>query len=297
MMNDFHYENPWLYNGEPFYSHNIAKYFGFVYCITDNINGKKYIGRKYFWSKRKDKKTAKKVKKESDWKTYYGSSDLLKEEILCHGKEHFKREILSLHLTQGSVNYTEIEEQFVRNVVSSDEYYNESINGKFHNVRLDGRDFSNVLIHTENWRKAHSEFMSRYNLGRIKITNGTKNRYINPDKDQIPVGWYRGTTVSPEGKIKRSIGLKKAWEDGSFDQRPKPKPLSTETKKKIALAQTGEKNHRYGKKNSSLQTEAITKSVKSTKWINDGVTNKRVPETILDFYLNDGWVLGAIQKH
>ena len=44
------YENPWLFEGSPFLSEDIDDLYGFVYCITNTVNSKRYIGRKYFWS-------------------------------------------------------------------------------------------------------------------------------------------------------------------------------------------------------------------------------------------------------
>lgn len=49
------YENPWRYNGEIFTSDDIGDYFGFVYCITNKITNRKYIGRKYLWQFRNPK--------------------------------------------------------------------------------------------------------------------------------------------------------------------------------------------------------------------------------------------------
>ena len=49
------YENPWIYEGRPFTSDDIGDYYGFVYCITSTVTGRKYIGRKYFVQKRKPK--------------------------------------------------------------------------------------------------------------------------------------------------------------------------------------------------------------------------------------------------
>ena len=46
------YENPWIYDGKEFTSDHIGSHFGFVYRITNKETGRKYIGRKYFWSKR-----------------------------------------------------------------------------------------------------------------------------------------------------------------------------------------------------------------------------------------------------
>ena len=69
------YENPWIYNGKPFLSEDIGEHYGFVYCITNVLTGRRYIGRKYFWSLRKPRGKSRRVKSESDWKKYYGSSD------------------------------------------------------------------------------------------------------------------------------------------------------------------------------------------------------------------------------
>ena len=36
-----------------FLSEDIGEHYGFVYCITNVLTGRRYIGRKYFWSLRK----------------------------------------------------------------------------------------------------------------------------------------------------------------------------------------------------------------------------------------------------
>ena len=142
------YENPWLYQGKPFSSDDIQDYYGFVYCLTDSVNNRKYIGRKYFWSIRTVKKVKgrrKKNKSESDWKDYYGSSKVILEIIEQHGKERFKREILSLHKTKGEVNYQEVKTQFIKEVLEAVNennerlYYNENIaNRYFYRNRKEG---------------------------------------------------------------------------------------------------------------------------------------------------------------
>jgi hypothetical protein len=66
---------------------------GFVYVITNNITGRKYIGKKLAKFSRttykvvKLKNGNKKRKKirgkiESDWQTYYGSNEQLNKDIL-----------------------------------------------------------------------------------------------------------------------------------------------------------------------------------------------------------------------
>ena len=70
----------WTYEGQPFTSDMISDNVGFVYQITNLQNGKKYIGKKWFWSTKKlpplkGKKRKRTVKKESDWMKYFGSSE------------------------------------------------------------------------------------------------------------------------------------------------------------------------------------------------------------------------------
>ena len=112
------YENPWLYEGKPFTTDDIDDKFGFVYCITNNQNGRKYIGRKYFWQFRTPRGKKRKVKSESDWKKYYGSCPELKEEIGKVGRENFSRTILCLHHTKGKTNFEEPRQLFVKGVLT-----------------------------------------------------------------------------------------------------------------------------------------------------------------------------------
>jgi len=132
------YENPWQYNGSYFDGSCIGDYFGFVYRITNLTNGKKYIGRKYFWQRRKPRGGNKRVTSESDWKKYYGSSDELNAERKELGNSAFKREILSLHKTQGKVNFEETRQLFINNVLTESltdgtpAYYNSNILGRYY---------------------------------------------------------------------------------------------------------------------------------------------------------------------
>jgi len=66
----------WVYQGKEFTSDMIGDYVGFVYCLTDTENGKKYIGKKKFTRKitrppLKGKKRKRRSVAESDWQTYY----------------------------------------------------------------------------------------------------------------------------------------------------------------------------------------------------------------------------------
>ena len=140
------YENPWTYKGSTFTSANIDGQFGFVYRITNLQTGKQYIGRKYFWQKRKPRGGKRRVTTESDWKKYYGSSDELKADRILLGNQLFKREILSIQPTAGKVNFEETRQLFIHNVLTESltdgtpAYYNSNILGRYY--RKDYEDFS-----------------------------------------------------------------------------------------------------------------------------------------------------------
>jgi hypothetical protein len=77
--------NNWTYQGN-----NIAELpedcVGFVYEITNTINGRMYIGKKLAKFKRskaplKGRRNRRRYKVESDWQEYYGSSDDLTMDI------------------------------------------------------------------------------------------------------------------------------------------------------------------------------------------------------------------------
>jgi hypothetical protein len=116
----------WTYNNIDFTEDLIGDNYGFVYQITNLTNGRKYIGKKFFYSsKTKQVKGKKKrYKASSDWQTYYGSSAELTKDVLSLGHDKFKREILYLCLSKGDCGYLEAKEQFVCGALESDEYYN-----------------------------------------------------------------------------------------------------------------------------------------------------------------------------
>ena len=106
---------------------------GFVYVITNLTNNKKYIGKKLARFKTtkpplKGKKNKRRGFKESDWRTYWGSSDYLNADVLELGEDKFTREILYYCPSKGILSYMEAKEQFDRKVLETDEYYNGIIN-------------------------------------------------------------------------------------------------------------------------------------------------------------------------
>ena len=106
---------------------------GFVYLITNLENNRKYVGKKLARFKTtkpplKGKKNKRRGYKESDWRTYWGSSEHLIADVERLGEDMFKREILHYCPSRGALSYMEAKEQFDRRVLETDEYYNGIIN-------------------------------------------------------------------------------------------------------------------------------------------------------------------------
>lgn len=137
----------WTYKGEEFTDTHIGDACGFVYCITNLKNNRKYIGKKLTKFSRTKLKTVvlkngkKKKKKirhriDSDWKTYWGSNDLLWADIREMGEENFTREILQLCNSRGECSYWENYYIFQSHALLSAQYYNQWTSCKIHRSHL-----------------------------------------------------------------------------------------------------------------------------------------------------------------
>ena len=120
---------------------------GFVYLITNNVSGRKYIGKKLAKFSKTTQRTVKlkngtkkkkkiKSKIDSDWREYYGSSPELQKDIEQLGAENFTREILYYCKSKAECSYIEAREQFTRRVLESDDYYNGIINCRIHGSHI-----------------------------------------------------------------------------------------------------------------------------------------------------------------
>lgn len=120
---------------------------GFVYLITNTVSGRKYIGKKLAKFSRTTYKTVKlkngnkkkkkiKGKIESDWQTYYGSSDELLKDVETLGSDKFIREILHYCNSKALTSYLEAKEQFERKVLETTDYYNGNIQVRVHGSHI-----------------------------------------------------------------------------------------------------------------------------------------------------------------
>jgi hypothetical protein len=133
----------WFYEGTEFSPEyeSLEHWVGFVYVITETNTGMKYVGKKFFHRKKtlpitKTRKRRKHTRVESDWKDYFGSSvkvQALREE---YGADAFHREIIRLCATKGDCAYYETKEQFDREVLIRDDYYNGIINCRINRFHL-----------------------------------------------------------------------------------------------------------------------------------------------------------------
>jgi hypothetical protein len=120
---------------------------GFVYLITNNLSGRKYIGKKLAKFSKTTQRTVKlkngtkkkkkiRSKVDSDWREYYGSSPELTSDIQKLGTENFTREILYYCKSKSECSYIEAREQFSRMVLETDDYYNGHIQVRVHGSHI-----------------------------------------------------------------------------------------------------------------------------------------------------------------
>jgi hypothetical protein len=112
---------------------------GFVYCITNKIDGRRYFGKKtfYFSKTRTIKGKKKRSKVESDWREYYGSSEELKNDVAKLGTQNFKRDILYYCKSKGMMSYLELREQVDHRVLEHPTlFYNRQIHCRIHQTHV-----------------------------------------------------------------------------------------------------------------------------------------------------------------
>jgi len=123
--------------------------YGFVYLI-EFIDGKKYIGKKNFFTNRKRKfgkkelalmtdKRLKKyeyVTKESNWKDYYSSNKDVVARV--ENGDDYRKHILVVAKSKKELTYLEESKLFLHRVLFNKSYYNDNIAGRFFTKDVSG---------------------------------------------------------------------------------------------------------------------------------------------------------------
>ena len=109
--NDFFGNGHWEFHGEM----SPENYFGFTYLVVCTKTDKQYVGRKQY--KHAGKTTSRHHGKETNWRTYIGSSIHLKAHIEQVGYEHMRFICLGEYSCKGDLVYAETEEQVKRDVL------------------------------------------------------------------------------------------------------------------------------------------------------------------------------------
>jgi len=139
-----------LINNENF---DINEYEGYIYITTILDTDRKYIGKKNFFhntnvklgkkelanlpTARGKKPSKKKVTKESDWKTYYGSAQEIKDSVKQYPKERIIRTLIRLCKSKKELTYYECKYLFDYNVLEPNSgFINDNILGKFYSKDL-----------------------------------------------------------------------------------------------------------------------------------------------------------------
>jgi len=143
--------NNWLYKNKEITSLNDfpTDIFGYIYIVTHTPSGMSYLGKKSLYHNVKRKLTKKElaempvtrgrkvlteiVKKESDWKTYFGSAKPILALIKDGKQEEFTREIIQIVNNKKLLTYYECKYLFKYGVLEHPlEYFNDNILGKFY---------------------------------------------------------------------------------------------------------------------------------------------------------------------
>lgn len=123
-------ENCWIWEKECLDTVH-EDYFGFIYLIRNQLDGRIYVGKKQFAFKRKvaiaKKNQVGNKKKEikyvdSGWKKYWGSCKLLQEDLKALGEENFTREILYFARNKAELTYYELLYQLTHEVLLKPSY-------------------------------------------------------------------------------------------------------------------------------------------------------------------------------
>ena len=194
----------------------------YIYLITNNVNGMKYIGKHYG---------------ELD-DTYLGSGKLLKQDILKYGKDNFTKSIL--HISNNDLENSEKEKQFIA-------LYNAVSNPLFYNIHEGGSGGNTIAGYTPEEKEALRRKLSEINRGK---NNGMYGKHHTEETKAFLSYWAefeRDNSYYKSKEFKEKMSkLTSGSNNGMYGKKH-----SEESKQKMSINSkgktAGEKNGMYGK--------------------------------------------------
>ena len=224
---------------------NDSNAYGFVYCTTNNINGRKYIGQHKIGQHNDDR--------------YLGSGLFFRQALKKYGRENFTREILGYASSKEELD--QLEDDTIRkyDAVNSNEYYNISTGAYGHSQTSETRQqISQTLTgykRSEETKKKMSECKKRENLSpetRRKLSERAKGRKHSEETIQKLREFGKTRVTSEETRKKISEALK-------------GRVVSEETRARMSMARKGRPNNQKHQENAvkirCIETGEIFESI------------------------------------
>lgn len=165
---------------------------GYIYCITNNITGETYIGRRNYYKE--------------DWLKYMGSGKLITKAVKKYGKENFSKDFIEEHSTNKELMHRE--SYWIKHYKSIGKAeYNISLSGGVcsgnywinmtpEESRLAKENLSNSIKNS----KSHKDSIER----RMKAKENERKKLIEKHTDEVVSLYKEGYSMN---KIKSKLKL------------------------------------------------------------------------------------------
>lgn len=219
--------------------------YGYVYETTCLVNGKKYIGQH---------------KSETFDEKYYGSGVAFLNALNKYGKENFKVKVLEECQSLEELDAAESRHIIESQACERDDYYN--LTRCAHQPQLDANTRKRMSESAKaRCNDAFKERMSELHSGKT-LSEEHRKTISTMCKERV---W------SDEVKAKMSESAKKAWANG---------------REFVGHEMTPELKQFF--------SELGTTVHKGTRWINNGTINKQVKPEVAEQYVAEGWKYGRL---